>query len=341
MDRRRNDWPKRTKALPVEDGIKAHTKRGAFGQRWWSKRWIGMLENFGLGGRLARGRTYARGGQVSEIVIESGGVRAKVQGSRAKPYDVTIRMRELSASEWSAIGRAIAANGRLSAMLLAGEMPEDIESAFSAAGTALFPQRSTELKTACSCPDWSNPCKHVAAVFYLVGEEVDRDPFLLFALRGLERPAMASLIAGPHPGVDPLPRTRRKTAANGKRRATEPAEASNSPDHGDRSPDETSLDPATFWTGVVTARGPIAGNGGPGVKPPKADALLVARAGRFPFWRSRIALDESVTPLYARATETALNWLAEHLEPGTPDEIQDPEIGPQRERVPPDAPGGG
>jgi hypothetical protein len=126
----RGGWPVRKKALPVAGGVKALTKRGAFGRRWWAKRWIAMLEGFGLGARLSRGRSYARGGQVSEIAIEPGGVRAQVQGSRAKPYDVTIRMRELSTREWSAVGAHIAGSARLSAMLLAGEMPEDIEAAF-------------------------------------------------------------------------------------------------------------------------------------------------------------------------------------------------------------------
>lgn len=298
------DWPEAAKPLPVEDGIKAHTKRGAFGQRWWAKRWIGVLEGFGLGPRLARGRNYARRGQVCEITIECGGVRAKVQGSRAQPYDVTIRMRELSPREWSAIGTAIAASARLSAMLLAGEMPEDIESAFASAGAALFPQAASELKMACSCPDWSSPCKHVAAVFYLVGEEFDRDPFLLFVVRGLERAAVRSMLTAPENGANQVqrPRRRRAVPGDGKRNATEIGS--------EMTAEREELDPASFWTGGSVARTHAA----PGA-PPKADAILVARAGRFPFWRSGVTLDEAVSPVYAQATQNALNWLAEHSEP--------------------------
>ena len=73
------------------------------------------------------------------------------------------------------------------AKLLAGEMPQDIEQAFTDAGLSLFPAQSKDLDTECSCPDWSNPCKHIAAVYYLLGEEFDRNPFLIFKLRGMER----------------------------------------------------------------------------------------------------------------------------------------------------------
>jgi uncharacterized Zn finger protein len=271
------DWPPRAKPRRVAGGIKAQTKRGAFGQRWWAKRWIAVLESFRLGTRLTRGRAYARGGQVVDIVLESGGVRASVQGSRAEPYAVTIRMRELSAREWRAVGAAISANTRLAAMLLAGEMPEDIETAFAAAGTTLFPKSEKDLETACSCPDWSNPCKHVAAAFYLIGEEFDRDPFLLFLVRGLPRAAVRELLTPPDANA-PEP-----AVAPGAQRETANALAPPLP--------ESAL------------------------APPAADAMLLQQAGRFPFWRAAEELDEALAPVYARATETALAWLAEHREP--------------------------
>jgi uncharacterized Zn finger protein len=299
-DRRdRDGWPARTKPRKVADGIKAHSKRGAFAQRWWAKRWIAVLEGFGLGTRLTRGRAYARGGQVTQIVLEVGGVRALVQGSRAKPYSVTIRLREFAAGEWAAAGAAIDADARLSAMLLAGEMPEDIETAFTAAGVALFPRAANEMKTACSCPDWSNPCKHVAAVFYLVGEEFDRDPFLLFVIRGLERDAIATwLSAGTAARAPARSKRGRTTGPKGESEAAQPPAA--------KALDPVPLDAALFWTGAAGApqRGDIAA--------PQADALLVKRAGRFPFWRADVSLEESVAPIYAQATAAALEWLAEH-----------------------------
>jgi uncharacterized Zn finger protein len=109
-----------------------------------------VLEAFQLGTRLTRGRSYARQGQITQISIEPGGVRAQVQGSGPKTYDVTIRLRQLDAAEWAAVGSAIADDVRLCAALLAGDMPEDIERAFAAGGTSLFPVSAKEMTTTCS-----------------------------------------------------------------------------------------------------------------------------------------------------------------------------------------------
>jgi uncharacterized Zn finger protein len=289
-----DDWPPPSKPRRVEGGIKAHTKRGEFAQRWWAKRWIAALERFELGTRLTRGRAYARAGQVTEIAIEPGGVRARVQGSRAQPYAVSIRVRTLTDAEWTSVGAAISANTRLAAMLLAGEMPEDIETAFAAAGTTLFPATQRELETSCSCPDWSNPCKHVAAVFYLIGEEFDRDPFLLFALRGLARDALRDLLASPRVAeIDELVEIE------------EPPEAV--------APESVAGSFAGFWGAPLDAGAHLK----PTTRAPEApavDAILLRKAGHFPFWRGDESLEDALVPIYARATETALTWLSEHPE---------------------------
>lgn len=205
----RNGFPPPSKPRRVRGGIKAQSKRGAFGERWWAKQWIGVLEGFGLGARLTRGRSYARQGQVIEIAIEPRGVRAKVQGSRKAPYAVTIAVKPLAPAQWRQVAAKIAQAPRFAAMLLNDEMPEDIEDAFRAAECGLFPRSVADVRTECSCPDWSNPCKHVAAVYYLIGEEFDRDPFLLFALRGIDRNAILAALS-----VDEAPAQRpRKVAA--------------------------------------------------------------------------------------------------------------------------------
>ena len=172
-----------TKARAVKDGIKAKNKRGKFGDTWWSKRWISVLESFNWDSRLQRGRTYARKGQVIDIEIDKGIVISNVQGSRRKPYEVTIEMKQLSDKNWEKASDAMAEQAIFAAKLLAGDMPEDIEDAFEAASVKLFPSKS-DLGTDCSCPDWANPCKHIAAVCYLLGEQFDEDPFLIFLLRG-------------------------------------------------------------------------------------------------------------------------------------------------------------
>ena len=175
---------KPSKPKAVKDGIKMRNQRGAIGETWWSKRWIETLESFNIGARLDRGRSYARRGQVVSIDIRAGIVKAKVQGSMPKPYNVDIKLKPLSAAEWDAVVDAMAAQAIFAAKLLAGEMPQDIEQAFSAARTSLFPSRHKDLETDCSCPDSSNPCKHIAAVYYILAEQFDDDPFLIFTLRG-------------------------------------------------------------------------------------------------------------------------------------------------------------
>ncbi len=166
--------------LPA-DGIKA---KGTFGSSWWAKRWIEALEALGIGSRLTRGRSYARKGQVLDIELKPGQVKAKVQGSQPRPYRVKIELPPLSDEQWDQAINAMAEQAIFAAKLLAGEMPQNIEEAFDHAGVPLFPKSARDLTTDCDCPDWQNPCKHVAAVYYLLGERFDEDPFLIFQLRG-------------------------------------------------------------------------------------------------------------------------------------------------------------
>jgi uncharacterized Zn finger protein len=166
------------------NGIKAKNQRGTIGETWWSKRFLEVLHSFRMGARLDRGRSYARKGQVLNIDIESGVVTAKVQGSSSRPYKVEVKLKELSKKEWEQVEKALVERAIFLASLLAGEMPKDIEEAFKEVKLSLFPSRVSDLKTACSCPDSSNPCKHIAAVYYILAEQFDEDPFLLFTWRG-------------------------------------------------------------------------------------------------------------------------------------------------------------
>jgi uncharacterized Zn finger protein len=175
-----------TPSQPIKttDGIKAKSKRGEFVKNWWATRWIAALERLVDRGRLSRGRSYARQGQVLSIEESKSGIAAKVQGSTARPYKVTIDIDTLSNAQWEQVIDALAGQAIFTAQLLAGEMPQDIEQAFQAAKVSLFPEKRGQLVTNCSCPDPSNPCKHIAAVHYILGEQFDEDPFLLFRLRG-------------------------------------------------------------------------------------------------------------------------------------------------------------
>jgi uncharacterized Zn finger protein len=171
----------------VRDGIKTRSTQGAIGKTWWSKRWVRTLESFGMGQRLSRGRSYARLGQVISIDVDAGIVRSQVQGSQPKPYTVQIRLHPLADEEWESVIDVMASQAIFAAKLLAGEMPPDIEEAFRSAHVPLFPAREQDLSTKCSCPDWANPCKHIAAVYYILADRFDEDPFLLFKLRGRTR----------------------------------------------------------------------------------------------------------------------------------------------------------
>jgi uncharacterized Zn finger protein len=262
-------------------GIRARSKRGAFGTAWWAKRWIEVLEAFENGSRLARGRSYARAGQVLDLRVDAGLVTAKVQGSRVRPYAVTIRVAPLGKPTWERVGEMIEAEARFVASLLANEMPHDIERAFSAAGTSLFPATLREIHTDCSCPDWSNPCKHVAATYYLLGEEFDRDPFLLFALRGMPKAALLARIGG-HANTPERPTRKRATPSAG----------------GEPLPN----DPTAFWRGR-----------GASTPPATADvrATTAPQLPAFPFWRGSEPLEDFVMRTSERASAAALDFLAD------------------------------
>jgi uncharacterized Zn finger protein len=162
-----------------------------FGLTWWGQRWIAALESLGAvyANRLPRGRTYARRGAVDDLDVRAGEVTARVHGSRARPYRVRLALPVFDEATWQAVTAALAGRVRHAAELLAGRMPEDVDEVLAEVGVSLFPT-ARELRTSCSCPDVANPCKHVAAVHYVLAQAFDHDPFLLPALRGRGRDAL-------------------------------------------------------------------------------------------------------------------------------------------------------
>ncbi len=184
------------KPLKPAKGIKAKSTRGDIGETWWSKKWVKTLESFKMGARLNRGRSYARRGQVVSIKVKKGVVYAQVQGSQDQPYSVKIKLPRLSDAVWEEVCEVMASQALFAAKLLSGEMPKNIEEAFEEAGVSLFPESKKELDTFCSCPDWANPCKHIAAVYYLLAERFDEDPFLIFVLRGRTKEEIITVLRG-------------------------------------------------------------------------------------------------------------------------------------------------
>ncbi|MDP2857052.1 MAG: SWIM zinc finger family protein [Bacillota bacterium] len=282
----------------AKGGIKARTRRGTFGESWWARRWIEVLEGFDTGARLDRGRSYARKGQVLEIEVEEGVVRAKVQGSRLRPYDVTIKIKPLSERQWRKVGRSLSGEAMFAAKLLSGEMPETVEDAFKAAGVSLFPERKQDLRTGCSCPDWSNPCKHVAAVYYLLGEEFDRDPFLIFKLRGMTREGLLHLIDGVI-----ARQAKKKTQRDdlGSRPEVEPEQETSPPTAA------LAADVLLFWGERDSDDdGPVHDGFGQ-VRIPTVAASWVRRLGAFPFWQGHEDLLAVMGQVYLRASPLAMD----------------------------------
>jgi uncharacterized Zn finger protein len=209
----RDFFPSQPKRPPPEHGIKIRKA----GTTWWGQLWIAALERMSAGysNRLARGRTYARAGRTHDLEIISGQVTAQVTGSRKTPYRVTLRLVPLSDAVWEQAIRAMADKARFSAELLLGRMPKDIEEAFQSGGASLFPAAESDLVTECTCPDWANPCKHVAATHYVLGESLDRDPFLLFELRGRTKEQVLGELRSARIGADAELGTKERSLAAG------------------------------------------------------------------------------------------------------------------------------
>jgi uncharacterized Zn finger protein len=277
------DWGYFRKSTPraAKGGIRAHSQRGGFGQSWWARRWIAVLESFHMGARLQRGRSYARSGQVLSIAIGPGSVSASVQGSRPQPYRVSIEVKPLSRQDWRKLADVVSSQAIFGAKLLGGEMPQDIETAFQTAGLSLFPQRSNDLHTHCSCPDSSNPCKHIAAVYYLLGEEFDRDPFLVFQLRGMARDEFLNLLGESLPAV------------------VKEAQVT---------PEPLPVAALEFWTAP-----PLPDHLLGEVSPSPAGAALPRRLGKFPFWRGRESLADALDPVYRSAASRASQVVSEEV----------------------------
>ncbi len=253
----------------------------AFSRTWWGQRFIRALEKLSDSGRLSRGRSYARNGKVKNFEIKDGLVTAHVKGSvnpyfgvyKEPLYTTTIEFTAISAANWAAAIAYVASKASLISRLMLNEMPNTIEDAFARLDLHLLPHREADFKTSCSCPDWGNPCKHIAGVYYLVAAELDQDPFLLFELKGLSREALQKELV-----KSPL----------GQALCAELAKVSNMPTPDDSyytiptlQPAEHIADLRDFWLGAKRLPQTIE-------EPSTASvpAILVKKQGDFPaFWK--------------------------------------------------------
>jgi len=187
-----------------------------FGATWWGRLWLDSLEKLGddYEFRLHRGKQYAEDGVVSHFSVQPGLIQAKVHGR--KTYDTTLALPALTPAQWDrALGR-IAQQSRFVASLLAGEMPQGLDEIFRESGASLYPRVPKELQMHCTCPDWANPCKHLAAVCYVMAEVLDRDPWMLFDLRGRSKEEVLASLSSLSTSGDADQRPRRQSGGHGQ-----------------------------------------------------------------------------------------------------------------------------
>ena len=161
---------------------------------WWGEIFLDVLAMSMDVGRLKRGRAYSGPNRLLDFSISKGVARATLRGNinhyfgvyEEPRYKVTVKLRQFTSTEWQGISEMISSNAACLSQLLMNEMPTAIEDALSDSGKSLLPRSRDDLISKCSCPDWASPCKHVAGVYYKIASLLDRDPMLLFELRGLE-----------------------------------------------------------------------------------------------------------------------------------------------------------
>jgi len=204
--------------------------RSEFGITWWGRAWVAALESLATldPNRLSRGRTYVRKRQVHEVSIGKGHVSGIVQGSEAQYYRVDIGVRQLAEAEWEQVAEAIAAKATHAAALLDGELDPAIVDDVAAVDVRLMPGAG-DLRPDCNCLDWAEPCKHAAAVCFVVAEELDRDPFVLFKLRGRSRDELMAMVRAARGGGPDQPAETIDTVAAADAWAHRPFEAGLAP----------------------------------------------------------------------------------------------------------------
>lgn len=162
--------------------------RRQYGTTWWGAAWLAALERVDDANRIPRGKTYANSGRVISFGLVRGGgaVEAIVEGSSFAPYEIRVGMKPICRREADELVSAIAADPELVAQLLDGELPQEIADAADRLGIELFPLSWRSMQLSCSCPDSARVCKHIAAVFYVMAAQIDRDPFFIFSFRGID-----------------------------------------------------------------------------------------------------------------------------------------------------------
>jgi uncharacterized Zn finger protein len=268
-----------------------------FSRTWWGQRFIAALEQFTDPARLGRGRSYASGGRILEYTLANGTVTARVRGSinpyfgvyKEPIYKTSIKIKAISAADLKKVIRQIASRADLVTKLLMNEMPDTIEDVFSEMGLHLLPYSERDFETSCSCPDWANPCKHIAGVYYLLASALDQDPFLMFELRGLSRDDLhAELVR------TPLGQILSSALKSEDVPVVKPVESLYT--RPAREPDAVAASHKEFWTGAKRLPAPLIS-----ASQASVPALLIKKQGDYPpFWRKDVSFISVMEELYER-----------------------------------------
>jgi len=272
-----------------------------FSRTWWGQRFIEALEAFTDTNRLGRGRSYARNGKILNYEVNDGKITAKVRGSinpyfgvyKEPRYKVSIEIKQISAQHWSKTIKYMGSKASVVSKLLLNEVPDNIEDCFASSNLQLLPHSSKDFKTTCSCPDYANPCKHIAGVYYLVASQLDEDPLLLFELRGLSRDQLQRELAKSSLG-------KVLSSAIDDNTEAEIVAASSYYNKPKAVSLPKSVDLKTFWNcgqpSNITEASPAA-----------IPAILIKKAGDFPaFWKSNTSFIEVMEDFYKRVRTKGL-----------------------------------
>jgi uncharacterized Zn finger protein len=290
---------KASRPRKVKNGIKSRSRKGNIGSTWWSESWLKILESYGSGwssNRLKRGMKYARMGQVINFKLSKGSISASVQGSRSKPYTVTVSVKMLNDKQWKIAIKAMSNQVIYAAKLLGGEMPKDIEKVFESSAR-LFPSKA-DFKSSCTCPDIANPCKHICAVCYIIAEEFDRNPFMIFELRGRSREDILKSLRHDNGDSDDT----------GSSYTTEETRYQLNEKHGKSDNNDIGPDVyrpledlvSSFWHAGKNYRLDIS------MKPATLNAAIIKRLGEPSFWRLQKNFVDIMEEIYAKVSNIAL-----------------------------------
>jgi uncharacterized Zn finger protein len=163
-------------------------------RNWWGAAWMEKMQRLAEPSRFAEGEKYARSGRVPAIRVDGRTLTAKVEGPKEPPFMVRISFDAFSREQWESLLAEVRDRNGLALSLTSGDLPMEIQTAFSKAKLRFMPERYVDLHLECACPDWLKPCKHLVAVWLKFARDFDRDPFHLFELRGLTREGLLALL---------------------------------------------------------------------------------------------------------------------------------------------------